>query len=196
MSINTLTNIAVARRTDFAPAGRAPFGAAENAAVASAVPAPLPAGAAPPAVPPPVPDPNQINTALNVLFGYIPTEVLTLYVAFCAALERPSEAGKVACAEWLTFGAFVLLTPLVVWLVYGAKVIAAGRPVPWHCRTWPVWEMVAATVAYLTWAFALPGSPFRGQGWYSSAVGALAVLSVSTLLGLVAPFVQRRIEAG
>jgi len=55
--------------------------------------------------------------------------------------------------------------------------------------------MFAATVAYAAWAFALPHSPFTDYTWYSSALSGLAVLVVSTLLGLLAPFFQKPLTA-
>jgi len=86
---------------------------------------------------------TQIDTALHVLFGYIPTEVLTLYVAVLAAVQRPNE---VTSADWIAFWSFLVATPIVVWLVYGAKVKAANKTLPLAVGAWPLWEMLAATV--------------------------------------------------
>ncbi len=134
-----------------------------------------------------------VNTALNVLFGYIPTEVLTLYVAVLAAIGGPEKQkpGNVPQAMWVTYWIFLFVTPIVVWLVYGAKLTAAQKPIPLAFRTWPFWEMFAATVAYCAWAFALPNTPFADYSWYSSGLAGLAVLVASTVLGLLAPFLQR-----
>jgi len=129
---------------------------------------------------------------MHVLFGYIPTEVLTLYVAVLAAI-RQSQA--VTTTDWVAFLSFLVATPVVVWLVYGAKVKALKKDLPLHFRYWPVWEMFAATVAFAAWAFALPQSPFTVYDWYSSSLSGLAMLIVSTLLGLLAPFLQRPLSA-
>jgi hypothetical protein len=32
----------------------------------------------------------------------------------------------------------------------------------------PLWEMSAATIAYVAWTFALSATPFAQEGWYSS----------------------------
>jgi len=182
MSINSLANAAAARRPDIVPLNVVPSGldgiamAAVTTPTAPPAPGPTPGGAAP------------IDTAFNVLFGYIPTEILTLYVAVLAAVHQPN---RVTPAIWTTFWCFLMATPIVVWLVYGAKLKAAQKPIPFAYGTWPIWEMFAATVAYCAWAFALPDSPFLEYSWYSSALSGVVVLVASTVLGLIAPFFQR-----
>jgi hypothetical protein len=193
MSISSLANAAAARRSDFAPVGGIPQGLAEIARASGTAPAPaLRAAAPPPPGGPPATAANQgangVNTALNVLFGYIPTEVLTLYVAFVAAIQKPDTVTR---AQWIVFWLFLAFTPIVVWMVYASKVKAAKGRLPTRFRAWPVWEMLAATVAYVAWAFALPKTPFNQYLWYSSALAGIAVLVTSTVLGLLAPFFQR-----
>ena len=51
----------------------------------------------------------------------------------------------------------------------------------------------AAALAYMTWAFALPDSPFTEYGWYSSAVSSLAMLLVSTILRMIAPLFRKEL---
>ena len=87
-------------------------------------------------------------------------------------------------------------TPVVVWLVYGAKIKAAQKRLPLAPGTWPIWEMFAATVAYCAWALALPNTPFTQYSWYSSALSGVIVLVTSTFLGLLAPFFQRPLGVG
>lgn len=203
MSINTLTNAAAARRPDFAPLARVPNGLSEIAAAASGMPATSTAGAAPAVSG--ITATNQTNTALQVLFGYIPTEVLTLYVAVLAAL-RPSpsgaaatgtnalqEATRVTFADWAVFCIFLVATPVILWLVYAAKLKSAQKPLPSRYSAWPVWEMFAATIAYSTWAFALPATPFGQFDWYSPGLAGVAVLVVSMALGLLAPLFQNKL---
>lgn len=193
MSISSLANAAAGRRLDFPPYDTVPQGLAEIARAAATPPEP------PPVTPRGAPtspgeNANAINTALNLLFGYIPTEVITLYVAVLAAIQQPANpeaTGNVAFGAWIAFLGFLVATPIVVWLVYGAKIKAAQKPLPLSFWEWPLWEMFAATVAYVTWAFALPKSPFTDYPWYSSALSGIAVLIASTFLGLLAPFFQR-----
>lgn len=183
MSINSMANAAAARRPDIAPINIVPKSLDEIAKASTTTPtseANLAANQ---------PQPASIETAFNVLFGYIPTEVLTLYVAVLAAVQQQN---KVNLAVWITFWSFLVATPIVVWLVYGAKMMAAKKAIPLAYRKWPVWEMFAATVAYCAWAFALPSSPFTEfTAWYSSALSGVVVLVASTVLGLLAPFFQR-----
>ena len=199
MSINGLANSAAARRPDIGPANAVPNGVSEIAAAATTPPE---------KAPPQQQEASGISTALNVLFGYIPTEVVTLYVAVAAALQPatpPASPGSAAVsavavaslqAQWIAFWCFFVATPLVVWVVYASKLKAAGKPLPTTYDTWPVWEMIAALLSFYAWAFALPQTPFREFSWYSPALASLAVLLASTVLGLLAPLFQRPLGTG
>lgn len=184
MSLNSLVNSATARRPDFPPIGGVPGSKAEIAAAAHT---------------PPLPDnvakagtrmavtPGRVDTAFNVLFGYIPTEVLTLYVAVIAAFPKASDANRL-----MLFYIFLAGTPIAFWLVYAAKLKSAKKQLPLPLSSWPVWEMFAATVAFAAWAFALPDSPLASSN--SSGLSSLMVLGVSTVLGLLAPIFQRDLD--
>lgn len=165
------------------------------AAVGVAPPAPagLPAGAhgpAPVAAPPPD---NPVMAALKLITTYIPTEILTLYVAAVAivlpgvAPGNPTAPAPNYRAAWVTFFVFLVLTPIVNWLVYAAKLKAAGQGLPLHPADWPKWEMFVAAVAYVAWAAALPTTPFitlTAYG-YSTHLAGYLVLVVTTFLGLL-----------
>jgi hypothetical protein len=183
MSINALANAAAARRSDIPPLDTVPKGLAEIARAAATPPT---AEGIPSARAGPGETAAQIDTAFNVLFGYIPTEILTLYVAVLAAVHEE----KITAADWIAFWSFLVATPIVVWLVYAAKVKAAGKALPLEFAAWPVWEMFAGTVAFCAWAFALPNAPFSEYPWHSSALSGVAVLVGSTVLGLLSPFFQ------
>jgi hypothetical protein len=63
--------------------------------------------------------------------------------------------------------------------------------------TWPVWEMSAATIAYIAWAFALPNTPFaQFSDWYSPGLAGFLVLVISWGLGALAPLMQRPLPTG
>ena len=184
MSINALANSAAARRTDLFPMDQIPSGLHEIALAASTIPS-----ASPPAAPPPAQSNTAFETAMNVLFGYIPTEVITLYVSVLAAIGAESAGNS---GEKIAFWAFLVATPIVTWLVYGIKVMATGKPAPLAFKTWPVWEMVAGTIAFFAWALAMPNAPFSES--YSQALAGVGVLIASTVLGLVAPYFQRPLK--
>ena len=185
MSINAMANAAAARHQDTVPVGATPKNLDEIARAAALPPttdASLAGAAARPQ--------GNIETALNVLFGYIPTEIITLYVAVLGAVGTE---GAVTQSEWNAFWIFILASPVVVWLVYGAKLKNADLPLPLNFGAWPVWEMSAATLSFAAWAFALPQSPFAQFRWYSSALSGVVVLIASAVLGLLAPFFQRQL---
>jgi hypothetical protein len=179
MSISSMTNVAFMRRADVPPVNVA---ATSDAAIAQAT-----SGN----------DASRTSgSQMQVIATYIPTEVLTLYVATIAALYDPSkpplDSAKSRLTAWITLGAFLVGTPIIVWLSYAGKVHTASKPLPLAPRAWPMWEMFAATIAYVAWAFALPNSPFQQfHDWYSSALAVVVVLAATTILGLLAPVVQR-----
>jgi hypothetical protein len=176
MSISSMTDAAISRRADFPPLGRGPKTLND---IAQSL------GESPEAS-------NPVTTAMKVIATYIPTEVLTLYVAVLAAVANPKDESH--SAEWITFYTFLAVTPLVVWIVYATKVKSANKPIPLNPAQWPLWEMIAATIAYTAWAFALPNSPFTSLGGNTQALAGVIVLVVSTALGLVAPLFQRVIK--
>jgi hypothetical protein len=184
----------MARRPEVFPIGAVPAGLDEIAMAAG-----TPQGRSAPAAgvaPPAEKQASPTDTASNVLFGYIPTEILTLYVAVLAAIQPAETNPNVQLVRWVTFSSFFVATPIVAWLVFAAKVKATKQPLPLAPRTWPMWEISAAVIAYCAWALALPNSPFAyfKSSWYSSAVSGVIVLVASTVLGLLAPFFQRPLK--
>jgi hypothetical protein len=134
------------------------------------------------------------TTALQTLTTYIPTEVLTLYVSAVAAVGPLTMNGE-AVGRWLPFWCFLIATPLIVWVAFATKLRGAGRALPLAPSQWPLWEMIAAMIAYLAWTFALPNTPFaQYKNWYSSGLAAFLVLVVSAGLGILAPLMQRRLS--
>jgi hypothetical protein len=187
MSINSLANSAAARLPDTLPIGTTPNNLDEIAQAASTPPTTNDTTS--PSAPPPN---GNVETAINVLFGYIPTEIITLYVAVLGAI---GVEGEVTRSEWASFWFFLFATPTVFWLVYAAKLKNANLPLPFSLGVLPIWEMVAATTSFFAWAFALPQSPFADfKDWYSPALAGVAVLITSAILGLIAPFFQRPLQ--
>jgi hypothetical protein len=202
MSINAMTNAAVSRRRDFEPANEVPKNLAEIAQAAGTMPtpAPQPAAAQPVGAQPAAVQPSAVNTALQTLTTYIPTEVLTLYVAAVAALDSSASGSSTrppnSIYDWLPFLIFLVGTPLIAWIAFATKIKSAGRPIPLNPTTWPMWEMSAAAIAFVAWAFALPKTPFLQFKWYSSGIAGLAVILVSYGLGSLGPLMQRPLSSG
>jgi len=136
---------------------------------------------------------SPATAALESIMTYIPGEILTTYVAVVAVIH-PTIGGQTQgsiVVDWVMF--FVLiLTPIVSWLIYAAKCMNAGKPMPAAVAQWPVWEMSAATIAYVIWAATLPATPFGEFSWYTSGLAAIILLIVSMVLGLIAPLFTRR----
>jgi hypothetical protein len=197
MSINALTNAAVARRPDFQPVP-ATLTEIANAVVSMPIPVAIPSVTLPATAAPVIAAASGPNTALQTLTTYIPTEVLTLYVSAIAALGTLTitvGAHNLQVGRWLPFWCFLGATPLTVWIAFASKIKAAGRAMPLSPSKWPLWEMAAATVAYVAWTFALPATPFAQESWYSAGLASFLILVVSAGLGMIAPLMQRQLAS-
>lgn len=177
MSIASMTEVAFQSRTDVGSSKYFPKTYSEIAGAAGGKGTPE----------------SQVNAAFRTLTTYIPTEILTLYVAVLAALQQSTTA-SVTSPSWAVFWGFLIATPIVNWVVYITKVKTAGRPIPWAPWKWPLWEMAAGTIAYVAWAFALPPTPFASLAWYSTGLAGIVVLIASTVLGLLAPLFARPLK--
>jgi hypothetical protein len=189
MSISSMTDLAMLRRSDDLGVRPLPRTLAATAAAT---------GGKPEAE-------NSGTAALKTIATYIPTEVIALYLAALAAVrsatgvttvshgiaQRTGSASHISGSELWTFGVFAVVTPLVVWLLYAGKVKTAGKKLPLSPRKWPWWEISASAIAFTAWAFALPQSPFARFSWYTLAWATFVVLVVSTALGLLAPVFVR-----
>ncbi len=135
------------------------------------------------------------NENFEALTKYIPTETITLFVATVGAAQ--AIAGVQAGARlddhlgWIIYGTYALLTPVIVWLVAYSSYVTASRALPAGTQAspfaTPTFRMVAALVAFLVWALALPGL-LPGAVW--QVVASLGALIVSTFLSLLRPIFE------
>lgn len=145
---------------------------ARNARELSGVPAPQ------------EPPPSTVTDALAAVAAYVPTEVLTAYTLTLAL----AVGNKPLSLAW--YVAFLVMTPLFVWLVFAAKCREENRAfLSW--RLWPWWEAAAACIAFTAWSAALPQTAFQRFGWYSSGVAAVALAVISGVLPLVGTVVTK-----
>lgn len=143
----------------------------------------------PPPVPRDQPQPVGVDpTVVQQLVRWIPTEIIALYVAWIALLNPvTAPAGKTVCTvgdfggRWASVVAFAVATPIIVVAIHLTKVRATKQPF-----RWPLFEIGAAGVAFLAWAFALPDTPLEDFCGYKVEVGAFLVLGTSIAIGLVA----------
>jgi hypothetical protein len=193
MSVSSMTNLAIARRSDDLGTATVPRTALQVTAATGGT----------------ADTENTITAALKSVATYIPTEVIALYLAVIAAVRsgatsegarstaaalRTGVPFKVSDAQVNTVIVFAIVTPAVVWMVYAGKAKTGGKKLPILPWKWPLWEMFAATVGFGAWAFSLPDSPFSRFSWYTLSWAAVVVLAVSTGLGLLAPVVQRKLR--
>ena len=130
---------------------------------------------------------NRVTGALNALIGYIPTEIITLYVATLSAesaIRATFPFIDAAAILWF----FVGLTPALLLLIYISKVAATGDTLPGPA-VWPWWKMCAATIAFFVWALAVPGNPYLKD--VTAAVAGLGAMLVSLFLSLLTPIFER-----
>ncbi|QIN83743.1 hypothetical protein GBA63_14700 [Rubrobacter tropicus] len=174
MSISSMMDVAYQRRQDVEPRGRGISSLGEATGENPETKSP-------------------VTTALEAIVTYIPTEIVATYVAVVAVIH-PTIAGtttEAPVADWIVFLAFLVLTPITAWLVYAAKCLNAGKQLPTGAAL-PLWEMSAATVAFVVWAATLPETPLGGFPWYTSGLAAILLLIVSMVLGLIAPLFTQR----
>ena len=165
MSINAMTNIAVASQTRRSAQGLLRARSAPQSGSA-----------------------GTIDRALTLIVSYIPTEVVTTYVAVVAAVQdktTPSRNG-----QWLALCIFLALCPLACWVLYAGKLQAQHLSLPLRPKAWPWWEIFTSTVAFLVWAYTLPSTPFSTFSWYKPALGTASLLLVSLVFGLVSPLIR------
>jgi hypothetical protein len=133
---------------------------------------------------------NPVSNARDVLFKYIPTESITLYIAATSASSALLSVFP-GLTPMVVYWFFAILTPILVLLIYFGKRRAGNLAIPLSSVSkWPLWKMFAATVAFLVWALAVPGNPYiHGQN-AGALIGLLAIF-VSTMLRLFEPIFER-----
>lgn len=119
----------------------------------------------------------------RAVITYIPTEIVTVYVAAVAAINVPN--ARPGLGQWLLMWIVLLLTPLVVWTAVALKLRGDGKPLPVSPGAWPWLEMVLACCAFLLWSFSLPGSPYESLSWYRPALGSVALLIGTLVIGVI-----------
>lgn len=131
---------------------------------------------------------SSAGSALSSIVAYIPTEVVTTYVAVLAALG--SVASQSPFEKWVTFWVFLGFTPMATWVIFAVKLKGRNKLKGLKLNQWPWWAIFSASLAFAVWAYALPASPFSTFSWYKPGLGTAGLLFVSFLLGMVAPLFQ------
>jgi hypothetical protein len=182
MSINSMTNDELRRRVDFRRQ------AVIHSPVAKDLSAPVPPATARAATEVAVQD-NPVTTTVNALVKYIPTEVVTLYVAAASSTQAVRSAVPTFDGRF-TYWAFAVLTPIILLLVYASKRASSGLVILPPASQWPWWKMSAATIAFLVWGLAVPGNPYI-TGDAGAVMAGFGAIIISTLLTLLEPIFER-----
>jgi hypothetical protein len=144
-----------------------------------------------------VPQPTGVSaTVVGQLVRWIPTETITLYVAYLALLTPiTAVTGKKLCdsgdftSRWVGVVVFDVVTLVFVLLVYVAKLRTTKQPF-----RWPLWEILASMVAFLAWSLALPDTPLRNLCGYKVEIGGFLVLVTTILITVVADALGRNVK--
>lgn len=142
------------------------------------------------------PSSSAVTAALESIVTYIPTEVVTAYVAVLG-LFHVSQGGSHA-RQWYVFWAFLAITPFAVWATMAQREKTRTGLTPLRPTLWPnytAFNMTAAPVSFALWGFSLPDTPFQDLAWYSSKFGTAALIMGSLLLGYVSPLFRAETTA-
>lgn len=180
MSISSMVDAKLVRETDTATK-RSPNAVEKALGIKKLVDRPPTAANAGPK---PVGVPSNV---VDQLVRWIPTETLTVYVAYIAVADRPEipQGKKLWDADffWQWFGvsAGVALTVAFVVLLTLGKVRQTHEPF-----RWPVFEMVVGAVAFTAWSLALPDTPLLDFKDYKVEIGALLVTITTVFIAVLA----------
>jgi hypothetical protein len=125
-------------------------------------------------------DVSGIQQFLGRLVSYIPADIVGGYVVVIGFI---SASAKSNTAQWVIAAVFLALTPVVVVTTYLSKVTDGDR----KPARWPWYRVAGSAVAFCTWVFALPASPFDSIGGYAPWLRPLIMVVVTILLTCLAP---------
>jgi hypothetical protein len=135
---------------------------------------------------------KPVGVAANIvtqLVTWIPTESITLYVAYVALFDPVTpKPGRQVClndftARWLGFWIFVSVTSLLALGGYIGKRRTAN---PQPDFKLPLFAMIVAPLAFGSWAAALPDTPFADICGYKASFGGFAVVVSAVAIAFIA----------
>jgi hypothetical protein len=109
------------------------------------------------------------------LAGYIPAEMVGLYLAATGVVPLNSDGAPKCAALWIVFLLNFALVPVYF-------IFATTRD-----KKKPLWvQVLLASLAFPIWVFAL-GGPFKCFAWYESWIASISLMFVTVAFGLVSP---------
>jgi len=139
------------------------------------------------------PGQEKASNPLEALVQYIPKEIITLYIAASSVMGSLKQTFP-GITEVTIYWSFVVLTPIIFLLLYGAKRREKQLKLIPAINEWPVWRLLASTTAFGVWALAVPTSPYLQGTPGGEAIAAFGALLVSTFLTLLDPIFGRKTE--
>jgi hypothetical protein len=162
MSMTALADAAIRRNQSIAPHLVQTFAAAPSTTAASAN--------------------TGVTKGLSSLANFFPAEILTAYIGAVGLVHASGTE-----MQWVVFGVFLTLTPILEWGIYATKAQKLGQPLPYNPSRWPKAALITSFAAFAIYAFSFPNSPFNQFGWYTSVLAGLVVLVSSTLVTVFGP---------
>ena len=121
---------------------------------------------------------------LNQITRWIPTETIAIYVALLPLLASTA-SGSSYTSRWVLFGIVTAANPLVVLLLVLAK--STIKESWWKAVSPPpFFAIVASTVAFAAWAFALPDTPLKDLSGYDTKWNVAIITVVTIAITLIA----------
>lgn len=114
---------------------------------------------------------------LGRLAGYIPAEIVGLYVATSGMVPLKAPNTPNYAALWVIFGVTFAFVPLYFLF---ATTRDDKKPL------WP--QVLLATLAYPVWVFAI-GGPFTSFHWYQGWIASVTLAFVTVAMGFYKPAV-------
>jgi len=137
--------------------------------------APIPPG-------PPAPAPQKtLDSAMEKITAFIPSEVIASYVAILGLISPDTPTGK-----WIIFAICLVLIPAYMYLGYLTKKKQAKEKQSTPKRADTFLLMIFAAVAFIAWSMALPGTPFASLFPRATTIGGVAVIIVTSFMYKVA----------
>jgi hypothetical protein len=128
------------------------------------------------------PSKKTLDSAMEKITAFIPSEVIGSYVALLGIISPQTERGK-----WVIFFICLLLIPVYMLFGYLSKQKKRNgeQSAPASKRDTAI-LFVLASVAFVSWAAALPGTPFLSISTHATVIGGACVIIITSLMYKVA----------
>jgi hypothetical protein len=127
---------------------------------------------------------------LSQLVKYIPTETIALYISVQGALGDVAlpQSGKISDADFSSRWAWLwAMLAATVALTIGLSYRSQKNSNSYNTFQFPFFESMAAGLAFVLWAFALPGTPLRDyEGYDYSAWNGVLILGGTIIISTTA----------